>query len=222
MMMLRSAFLLSLPLMLVSCGLTDRGTYVPEYLKPDSPLDPPGTSAARAAMRAEILKEGKYPADAEAPVREGKVFLLERNPDRDESTDGKLVRTPSVKVIACEGTYYFVETQEGERGFVRESDLEDPVTLVSNGLTDPVTGLPLTPGGEAQLPSPESNASAVQPTDRVTVSSTGRAVILRSNGSDRAAAYEQRRREAAGQPSAAEGGDVDFEPLPEPSGSSQN
>lgn len=221
-MKVRHFLILSLALGLAACNSNDNKDYLPEYLKPDSPLDPPGTAEARAAMRAKILKEGKYPTDAEAPVLEGKVFLLDHNPDRNEAADGRLVKTPSVKVIACEGTYYFVETQDGERGYVRESDLENPVTLVSNSPIDLL-------GGAAALPQDGSMPVQLDETHRLQTSTTGRSVILTNKQSERGAEFERRRQEmlqgqeggeALPQPSGSgqkAGGD-DYEPLPEPAG----
>ena len=54
-MKVRHFLILSLALGLAACNSNDNKAYLPEYLKPDSPLDPPGTAEARAAMRAKIL-----------------------------------------------------------------------------------------------------------------------------------------------------------------------
>lgn len=218
-MKVRHFLIFSLALGLASCNSSDRSSYVPEYLKPDSPLDPPGTAAARAAMRAKILKEGKYAADTEAPARDGKVFLLEHNPERSEEAGGRLVQTPSVKIMACEGTYYFVETKDGERGYVRESDLENPVTLVSNS---PLGLL----NGTVALPQDGSVPVQLDESHHLETSTTGRSVILTNKQSDRGAEFERRRREmlqgqdggeALPEPAGSAGQD-DFEPLPEPAG----
>lgn len=222
------------PLLLSSCDLFKRGEYVPEYLRPDSPLDPPGTSAARKAMREKILKEGKYQTDTEAPVREGKVFLLERNPDRDESPSGKLVKAETVKIIACEGTYYFVETPDKERGFVRESDLEDPVSLISTG---GLFALPPEAGAGAAgvdllgmpaepLPIPGEGDTAASANQQVMLNNSGRTVVVVGKKTEKSDEFERRREEmikareeASRQPS--QGAEEEDVPLPEPAGNFQ-
>lgn len=224
--------LMQVMLLLSSCDLFERGEYVPEYLRPDSPLDPPGTSEARKAMREKILKEGKYQADTEAPVKEGKVFLLERNPDRDESPSGKLVKAEKVRVIACEGTYYFVETPDKERGFVRESDLEDPVSLLSTGgmfMLPPeagaagvdLLGLPNEP-----LPLP-GEGDAASPDQKVMLNNSGRTVVVVGKKTQQGEEFERRReqmlkaREEAARQSAQGGAADEDVPLPEPAGNFQ-
>ena len=52
--------LLATPLLFASCSLFEKGEYTPEYLKEDSPLDPPGAAAARAEARRKLVKEGMF------------------------------------------------------------------------------------------------------------------------------------------------------------------
>lgn len=229
------SLMLLAPLLLSSCDLFKRGEYVPEYLRPDSPLDPPGTSEARKAMREKILKEGKYQADTEAPVKEGKVFLLERNPDRDESPSGKLVKAEKVKVIACEGTYYFVETPDKERGFVRESDLEDPVSLISTGgmfLLPPeasagAAGVDLLGFPAEPLPLPGEGEAAASANQKVMLNNSGRTVVVVGKKTEKGDEFERRREQmlkasedAAQQSAQGAAADEDV-PLPEPAGNFQ-
>lgn len=235
-MKIQVLLLMLAPLLLSSCDLFKRGEYVPEYLRPDSPLDPPGTSEARKAMREKILKEGKYQADTEAPVREGKVFLLDRNPDRDESPSGKLVKADKVKVIACEGTYYFVETPDKKRGFVRESDLEDPVSLISTGgmfMLPPEAGAGAAAGIDLlgmptePLPLPGEGDAAASGNQKVMLNNSGRTVVVVGKKTEKSDEYERRREqmlkaseEAAQQSGQSTSGEDDV-PLPEPTGSLQ-
>lgn len=213
------------PLLLDSCSFFKRGEYVPEYLRPDSPLDPPGTAEARRAMRAKILKEGKYPTDAEAPVREGKVFLLERNPDRIESPSGKLVKAQTVKIIACEGTYYFVETPDKEKGFVRESDLEDPVSLLST------TGALVMPGYAPEtgdmLGSPDlltlPDEGAGDGDQQVMLNESGRTVVVVGKKTEKGEEFQRRREEmlkAQQQGQSTGGAEEEDVPLPDPTAES--
>ena len=114
-------------LFLSSCSIFEKGEYVPEYLKEPSPLDPPGTEAARAAEKAKRVKEGAFETGSTQKVNEGKVFLFKRNPDYDEDASGKMVSTENAKIISCEGLYYFVEVDDGRKGFLRETDMVAPV-----------------------------------------------------------------------------------------------
>ena len=165
---------------------------------------------------------------------DGKVFLLERNPDRDESPSGKLVKAETVKIIACEGTYYFVETPDKERGFVRESDLEDPVSLISTG---GLFALPPEAGAGAAgvdllgmpaepLPIPGEGDTAASANQQVMLNNSGRTVVVVGKKTEKSDEFERRREEmikareeASRQPS--QGAEEEDVPLPEPAGNFQ-
>lgn len=189
---MRRLFLLPLMtvLLLPACSTSSVG-YMPEYLKEDSPLDPPGTAAARAALRAKYLKEGAFAKNDTPEVNQGKAFFFDRNPDRDENAKGTMVKTERVKVIACEGLYYFVQADDGQRGYVRESDLVPPVQLVSTleapigeGIDGIFPELPPTEGGAVEL---ENNQTLM--TDR-----NGRTVVIKSKQTEKSGEFEKLKR----------------------------
>ena len=218
--------------LLNSCGLFDpeEQDYTPEYLREDSPLDPPGTAEARAELRAKLVKEGAFAPGEQLDVQQGKVFLFYRNPDHSHDTSGRMVDAATARIISCEGLYYFVETDGGKKGYLRESDLVSPVkTLIS-------TETELFPGGEMpMLPEQWGNDAAAAPdgAQKIMTTSSGRTVVVVKKKSDKSAEFEARKKqfeEAAGQKLGGEsqGGqgaplpDPAAVPLPEPTGGENN
>ena len=221
-----SVLLLSVALLLTSCDVFKRGEYTPLYLQPESPLDPPGTAEARAKMRAERVKEGIFAVGATPEVQQGKAFLLDRNPDYAENPSGRMVATGTVKVLSCEGTYYFVEAEDGKRGFLRESDMVRPITLVSTSDFVPLPGEGLMPGADGLLPfeqAPLNQGGAPQ----LRVNDDGRTVVVVGKKSDKSREFEERRRALESDMSAGDGASVpaveeDLDAaLPDPTGSAQ-
>lgn len=216
---------LAAALLVTSCKTTTKG-YLPEYLREDSPLDPPGTAAARAALRAKYLKEGTFAKGDEPEVNQGKAFFFDRNPDRDENAKGKMVKTDKVKVIACEGLYYFVQADDGQRGYVRESDFVPPVQLVST--LDSTLGI----GVDSifpELPQDEGGAPIeLENNQMLMTNQNGRTVIVKSKQTEKSDEFEQRKNDilnrgtAPAAPSVPAEGDVpdlpEPAPLPEPAG----
>lgn len=205
---------------LSSCGIIDSlttpGEYMPIYLQEPSPLDPPGMEAVRAEARAKYVKEGLYADGETLEVQQGKAFLFNRNPDYYEGAKGKMVETATAKIISCEGLYYFVEIEDGSKGFLRETDFVNPVKLVSSAEGD------LLPTGA--LPSVEDWAGApLQDGEQTIVTNdTGRAVLIVSKKSRKSDEFEARRREL--QKAKEDSGSNDTLPtptaeLPEPAGS---
>lgn len=184
--------------LLCSCDLvkqiTKPGEYHPEYMNESSALDGPGAEAARAAQRNELVQEGTFAPGDTLDVHESKVYLFSRNPDKNEDATGKMVSTDKAKIISCEGLYYFVETDDGTKGFLRESDLVNPVKLVST--TDF-----LLPNGET--PGPEGWAEgAVEQPDEVQLDSNqtlmtnanGRTVVVVGKKSEKSNDFEARKK----------------------------
>ena len=125
---------------LSSCSsLNDPKSFTPNYLKEDSNLDKPGVAAARAAERAKRKKDGAFTINSEYALQGGKVFLFKMNPEYSESASGKNYEAKSAKVIFCEGTYYFVELDTKERGYIQATSMINPIPLMSE--------LPLTMDG---------------------------------------------------------------------------
>lgn len=189
---MRRLFLLPLMtvLLLPACRTSSVG-YMPEYLKEDSPLDPPGTAAARAALRAKYLKEGAFAKDDTPEVNQGKTFFFDRNPDRDENAKGTMVKTDRVKVIACEGLYYFVQSDDGQRGYVRESDLVPPVQLVStldSPLGEGIDGI------FPELPPDEGGAVALEDNQTLMTNQNGRTVVVKSKQTEKSGEFEKFKR----------------------------
>jgi len=121
---------LSLSLVLLStCLLSSCFTsnspkeFTPSYLKKDSNLDKPGTASARAAERNKRKKDGAFALDANYALHGGKVFLFKMNPEYADSASGKTYKAKTAKVIFCEGTYYFVELDTKERGYIQETSM---------------------------------------------------------------------------------------------------
>ncbi len=210
-------------------GVFSAGEYTPEYLKEASPLDPPGTAAAREEARRKLVKEGMFVDGAEIEVKEGKAFLFNRNPDHTEAPGGRMVQSEKAKILACEGSYYFVEVDGGKRGFLRESDLVDPVSM----LTSTAGFLPedqgLFPGTEPGATGSDIPGATLQIDENqtLTTSQTGRTVVVVGTKTDKSKEFEEAKRQVeSGEalPAAdsfADDSDVPYEPLPTPSGSAQ-
>lgn len=217
---------------LSSCSLfnPEEQDYTPEYLREASPMDPPGTAEARAALRAKLVKEGAFAPGEQLEVQQGKVFLFFRNPDHSHDTSGRMVDAATARIISCEGLYYFVETDGGKKGYLRESDLVSPIkTLIS-------TQEELFPGGEMPALSEnwgEDAANLPDGAQKLMTTTSGRTVVVVKKKSDRGTAFEARKRqfeESAGQrlggtPQEGEGTplpDPASVPLPEPMGGEHN
>lgn len=216
--------------LLASCHMFNRhGDYTPEYLKEASALDAPGAEAARAALRDKLVKEGSFADGETLEVQQGKVYLFSRNPDNDAEARGRMVESASAKIISCEGLYYFVELEDGSKGYLRESDLVNPVKLVST-----MDGM-MPDGGVT--PGPEGWGEGVEQPEVVELDSNqklmtndaGRTVVVVNKKSDRNEEFEARKKalENGGaapipEPASAElptpSADI---PLPEPAGSAQ-
>ncbi len=201
-------------LALPSCESLSSEEYTPEYLRESSPLDPPGTEAARKEMRMKRVKEGKYETGVTLAVQQGRVFLLSRNPEYDPDAGGRLVEAEEAKILSCEGLYYFVEMSDGKRGYLRESDFVDPMAQDGLFLPDGVEG-----AAPIQL---DENQT-------LTTNADGRAVLLVGKKSDRSAEFEKRRKavekgepvpmpEMGDEPLPAPAASEELPPLPEPAG----
>lgn len=207
-------------LLLSSCSwvnehILSRGEYSPDYLKEDSPLDPPGTAAARAAARQKLLKEGTFQKGDTPAVQQGKVFLFNRNPDTTEDPSGKMVRTEKAKIIACEGLYYFVEVDDGRRGFLRESDLEPPVQLVST--SEFMEPLDQAVSADGIFPSEEP--LTLDGNQKLMTNEDGRTVVVVGKKSEKSQEFEARKKalEQNGAAQAAPSTDAaPSAPLPDP------
>ena len=202
--------LLSMTL-LTSCSVLERlstpGEYTPIYLEEPSPLDPPGMDAIRAEARAKYVKEGLYKDGETLEVQQGKAFLFNRNPDYYEGAKGRMVQTANARIISCEGLYYFVELDDGSKGFLRETDFVNPVKLVSNSienlLPEESWDTPASMGGEQQI----------------ITSTSGRAVLVVKKTSKKTDEFNARRRELLNKQSADDTLPTPTEELPEPAGS---
>ena len=193
MKLLSPALLCLLPL--TSCSwvnehVLSQGEYDPAYLQEDSPLDPPGTAAAREAARKKLLKEGTFHEGDTPAVLQGKAFLFNRNPDTTKEPSGKMVQTEKAKILACEGLYYFVQVDDGSRGFLRESDLESPVQLVSTSeIVEPM---------EQAVPAdnifPQEAPLPLEGNQKLMTNQDGRTVIVVGKKSDRSREFEARKR----------------------------
>ncbi|MDO5470648.1 MAG: hypothetical protein Q4F38_05040 [Akkermansia sp.] len=190
-----SCILLIGALLLTSCDSLKRGEYTPLYLQEPSPLDPPGTEAIREKMRAERVKEGIFEVGATPEVHQGKVFLLDRNPDFTPDPVGRMVESEKVKVLSCEGMYYFVEAEGGERGFVRETDMVNPVKLVPTAefLPMPTTGEGILPDG-TQAVLPLEPAPIAADGRQLHLNEDGRTVVLVGKNSEKNSQFEARKR----------------------------
>ena len=202
---------------LTSCSwlkrMAEPGEYSPAYLQEESALDPPGAAAAREEARRKLVKEGMFVPGAEIEVKEGKAFLFTRNPDHVPETGGRMIKTAKAKILSCEGTYYFVEAEEGQRGFLRESDFVDPVSMLTT------TGSFL-PDGQGILPgaAPTDGGTVLQDgtldigdNKTLTTNENGRTVVVVGKKTDKSDKFEEEKRriEAASEDA----------PLPEPAAS---
>lgn len=184
--------------LLCSCKLvkqiTKPGEYHPEYMNEASALDGPGSQAARDEQRNRMVQEGSFAPGDTPDVNEGKVYLFSRNPDKHEDASGKMVSTEKAKIISCEGLYYFVEVDDGTKGFLRESDLVNPVKLVA---TDNF----LLPNGETPGPEGWAEGDVEQPdvvqldsNQTLMTNSNGRTVVVVSKKTDRSDDFEARKK----------------------------
>lgn len=202
--------------LLSSCGviesLTTPGEYMPLYLQEPSPLDPPGMEAKRAEARAKYVKEGLYADGETLDVQQGKAFLFNRNPDYYEGAQGRMVDTATAKIISCEGLYYFVEIEDGSKGFLRETDFVNPVKLVSSAETG------FLPPVEDWADSEPMNGDQT-----IMTNDTGRAVLVVSKKSQKTDEFEARRRELQKSPATEDDGGLPTPTaeLPEPAGSAE-
>ena len=198
---------------LSSCSLIEPGEYTPIYLQEPSPLDPPGMEAVRAEARAKYVKEGMYADGETLEVQQGKAFLFNRNPDYYEGAKGRMVSTANARIISCEGLYYFVEIDDGSKGFLRETDFVNPVKLVSTTADGEIL-----PTGA--LPQVESwgNEASLDGDQTIMTNDTGRSVLVVSKKSKKSDEFEKRRRELEKAPD--DGGlPTPAAELPEPAGS---
>lgn len=194
-LLLTSAFCATL---LCSCDLvkqiTAPGEYHPEYMNESSALDAPGAEAARAAQRDKRVQEGTFAPGDTLDVHESKVYLFSRNPDKNEEVTGKMVSTDKAKIISCEGLYYFVEVDDGTKGFLRESDLVNPVKLVST--TDFLLPNGETPGPEGWAEGAVEQPDVVQLDSNQTLmtNANGRTVVVVGKKSEKSNDFEARKK----------------------------
>lgn len=196
-------------LLLSSCSIFEKGEYVPEYLKEPSPLDPPGTEAARAAEKAKRVKEGAFETGSTQKVNEGKVFLFKRNPDYDEDASGKMVSTENAKIISCEGLYYFVEVDDGRKGFLRETDMVAPVKHLVSTTDMPFPGFDENAPADSVFPEP-GEVVELDGNQKLMTNSVGRTVVITDKKSDKSKEFEARKKALL------EGKSLDSAPLPDP------
>ena len=216
---MKSLFTLSLlgATLLVSCSvfesLTTPGEYLPIYLQEPSPLDPPGMEAVRAEARAKYVKEGLYADGETLQVQQGKAFLFNRNPDYYEGAKGRMVDTATAKIISCEGLYYFVEIEDGSKGFLRETDFVNPVKLVSTIDSD------LLPTGELPAINAWSDDEPRNGEQTIMTNNTGRSVLIVRKKTQKTDEFEARRKELQKAPATDDGGlPTPTAELPEPAG----
>lgn len=194
-----------------SCSVVERlstpGEYTPIYLEEPSPLDPPGMDAIRAEARAKYVKEGLYKDGETLEVQQGKAFLFNRNPDYYEGAKGRMIQTANARIISCEGLYYFVELDDGSKGFLRETDFVNPVKLVSNSIEN------LLPEESWDTPAP------VDGEQQVMTNTSGRAVLVVKKTTKKTDEFNARRRELLNKQTADEALPTPTEELPEPAGS---
>lgn len=213
---------------LVSCHLFDKkkGDYTPAYLKEESALDAPGESAARDALRDKLVKDGAFADGETLEVQQGKVYLFTRNPDNDSNTGGRMVESATAKILSCEGLYYFVELEDGSKGFLRESDLVNPVKLVST-LDGAMPDGGVTPGPEGWGDGVEQpEVVELDSNQKLMTNDSGRTVVVVNKKSDRNDEFEARKKALEnGQSSAPASADLPTPaadvPLPEPTGAAE-
>lgn len=190
--------------LLPSCKHGDTIVSTPTYLQADSPSDPPGLRAARAAERAKRVKDGAYKPGEELEVQGGKVFVFRRNPDIDNETSGGMVSAEKAKIVVCEGMYYYAELSDGSKGYVRETDLVNPLHLVQRGLfPDPnMEGMVTDANG---VLFPEESAAQGQPIEldanqKLMTNSSGRTVMVVNKTSEKSDEFAARKRALMGEP----------------------
>jgi hypothetical protein len=197
-----------------SCSVLERlsnpGEYTPIYLEEPSPLDPPGMDAIRAEARAKYVKEGLYKDGETLEVQQGKAFLFNRNPDYYEGAKGRMIQSANARIISCEGLYYFVELDNGSKGFLRETDFVNPGKLVSNSLEN------LLPEESWDTP------GSMDGEQQVMTNTSGRAVLVVKKTSKKTDEFNARRRELLNKQATAPADDTALptptEELPEPAG----
>ncbi len=216
-------------LLLPSCSWAKkqfkRGEYSPEYLREDSALDAPGVSAARAEQRNRLVKEGAFGVGESVEVQQGRVFLLDRNPDTTTDPSGSMVSASTAKILSCEGLYYFVELDNGKRGFLRESDLVTPLPqqqpaaqLVPTGEAPVMSGTEADVFGMGETPGPVQ----LEGNQTLTTNEDGRSVILVGKKTDRTDEFEARKKAMeSGAAAPAKSSSVD-DPPPLPASSLDN
>ncbi len=213
-----ASYLMFAAVLLSSCSLFEKGEYTPLYLQEPSPLDPPGTDEARAKMRAERVKEGIFAVGATPEVQQGRAYLLDRNPDYSQNPSGRMVECSTVKVLSCEGSYYFVEAESGERGFLRETDMVNPVTLVATSELVPVPGGTAVPGVDGLLPfeqAPLQDTTSPQ----LRMNDEGRTVVIVGKKSEKSRQLEDLKRQMESEGTAPATEEDPNAALPEPTGS---
>lgn len=210
--------------LLCSCSvvkkITTPGEYHPEYMNEASALDGPGAEAAREAQRNSLVQEGSFAPGDTLDVQESKVYLFNRNPDKNDDASGKMVSTDKAKIISCEGLYYFVEVDDGSKGFLRESDLVNPVKLVSTNDNF------LLPNGETPGPEGWAEGAVEQPSEvqldsnqTLMTNANGRTVVVVGKKSEKSDDFEARKKallEGKPAPEAAPLPEPASEALPEP------
>lgn len=214
-----SAFSMAL---LSACSVFEPGEYMPIYLQEPSPLDPPGMEALRAEARAKYVKEGLYADGEQLEVQQGKAFLFNRNPDYYERATGRMAETATARIISCEGLYYFVEIDDGSKGFLRETDFVNPRKLVSS-VAPQNELLP----GAAPLPQVAewSDEEAQDGAQRLLTTTSGRTVVVVSKKTEKSDEFEERLRKLKSTeptPAADDSGlPTPTAELPEPAGSAE-
>ena len=209
--------------LLSSCSvfesLSTPGEYMPIYLQEPSPLDPPGMEAVRAEARAKYVKEGAYADGETLEVQQGKAYLFNRNPDYYEGAKGRMVTTASAKIISCEGIYYFVEIEDGSKGFLRETDFVNPVKLVST-----TADSDLRPSGAMPAADTWPISNAQDGDQSIMTNDSGRAVLIVSKKSKKTDEFEEQRRKLEATPDSDDDGGLPTPSaeLPEPAGSMEN
>ncbi len=209
-----AAISLSCVALLPACSLFEPGEYAPIYLQEPSPLDPPGMEAVRAEARAKYVKEGLY-ADGEVlEVQQGKAVLFNRNPDYYEGAAGSMETAASARIISCEGLYYFVELDNGRKGFLRETDFVSPHKIVSTLDSESATGAAASAAAATPLP---ANAEMTLTTD-----TAGRTVRLVKKTTEKSDEFKAKVKEIQDQGAANDGGlPTPTAELPEPAGSEE-
>ncbi len=201
-------------LVLSSCKSSLKN-FTPPHLVADHPNDAPGVAINRKQERDKREKTGRFKIGEELPVAGGKAMLFMSNPDYDVNKNpvGKMVEATSAKVIFCEGLYYFVETNNEDRGYIRETDLSSanadsslPTPAAGGGSSAPTSypsgggiGAPSAyPAGDLP-PLPAAGAGDIFPGDPLfggdpgstATTSSGRAVNIKTRETGRSKDFEK-------------------------------